>query len=218
MPGTAVASIEVDTLAREVYPHVDTRKRRNGNLDALRGIAILLVFGRHFGGNALWNQIGWAGVDLFFVLSGFLISGLLFHDWQEYGSLRIGRFYWRRALKIYPSFYFLMGITVLVEGLRPGGLNLVWPMTPAHLAAELFFLQNYAVGMWGHTWSLGRRGALLCLPAASASLHPKKRPRSIWAIAHRLSVVATLCLLLRLTTGEAGHYGTRIAPTHLRGR
>ena len=51
---------------------------RNQSLDVLRGIAILLVLGRHFNYFPLWRQAGWIGVDLFFVLSGFLISGLLF--------------------------------------------------------------------------------------------------------------------------------------------
>ena len=53
-------------------------QNRNKVLDALRAVAILLVLGRHADVSELWNRIGWSGVDLFFVLSGFLISGLLF--------------------------------------------------------------------------------------------------------------------------------------------
>ena len=48
------------------------------------------------------------GVDLFFVLSGFLISGLLFSEYRRNGKIRFWRFATRRALKIYPAFYVLV--------------------------------------------------------------------------------------------------------------
>ena len=78
-----------------------TPSRRNTNLDALRGIAILMVLGRHAGmavnylhaTNAFTfytMRVGWAGVDLFFVLSGFLISGLLFADYRQWGRIHLG--------------------------------------------------------------------------------------------------------------------------------
>src|SRR5215207_5072390 len=65
-------------------------------MDMLRGIAILLVLGRHYvvlpeNLGALqplagaWTAIGWAGVDLFFVLSGFLVSGLIFAEYRQRG-------------------------------------------------------------------------------------------------------------------------------------
>jgi peptidoglycan/LPS O-acetylase OafA/YrhL len=48
---------------------------------------------------------GWIGVDLFFVLSGFLISGLLFNEYKARSSISFKRFFIRRGLKIYPAFY-----------------------------------------------------------------------------------------------------------------
>jgi peptidoglycan/LPS O-acetylase OafA/YrhL len=54
-----------------------------------------------------WQRGGWVGVDLFFVLSGFLVSGLLFTDYKSRGRLSIGRFYMRRGWKIYPPFFSL---------------------------------------------------------------------------------------------------------------
>src|SRR5437868_12447023 len=71
-------------------------KHRNRSLalDMLRGIAILLVLGFHYvvapaesgwlrSLASAWTRIGWSGVDLFFVLSGFLVSGLLFSEFQQ---------------------------------------------------------------------------------------------------------------------------------------
>lgn len=52
------------------------------------------------------------GVDLFFVLSGFLVSGLLFTEYRSRGHLGVGRFYIRRGWKIYPPFIALIAATV----------------------------------------------------------------------------------------------------------
>ena len=60
--------------------------KRIRNLDVLRGLAILLVLGEHDYVSDTWTRIGWTGVDLFFVLSGFLISGLLY---SEYASSHV---------------------------------------------------------------------------------------------------------------------------------
>src|SRR5450755_1719851 len=97
--------------------------RRNINLDALRTIAIFLVLGRHLYTFAAytaywwaraWLKIGWVGVDLFFVLSGFLVSGLLFTDYEKTGRIDFSRFYIRRGLKLWPAFYALIGTGLLI--------------------------------------------------------------------------------------------------------
>lgn len=82
---------------------------RNTGLDLLRLVAILLVLGRHllpgYENNtflSIWRTGGWVGVDLFFVLSGFLVSGLLFEEYKKRGSLDLKRFLIRRGFKIYP--------------------------------------------------------------------------------------------------------------------
>jgi peptidoglycan/LPS O-acetylase OafA/YrhL len=122
---------------------------RNPSLDVLRAVAILLVFCYHSPGALLINRFGWIGVDLFFVLSGFLVSGLLFREYQTTQQIRPGRFLFRRGMKIYPQFYFFILATLAIaafEGHAP---------RPAQAAAELGFVQNYFPGMWTHTWSLG---------------------------------------------------------------
>ncbi len=122
---------------------------RNPSLDILRAVAILLVFCYHCEGALLISRFGWVGVDLFFVLSGFLVSGLLFREYQTTRQIRPGRFLLRRGMKIYPQFYFFIAATLAVailQGHPPHGTQ---------IAAELAFVQNYFPGMWTHTWSLG---------------------------------------------------------------
>jgi len=124
---------------------------RNKRLDILRCIAIFLVMFSHGGGD-IWPALahrGWVGVDLFFVLSGFLISGLLFNEFKSRGSISLKRFFVRRALKIYPAFYlflFLTGIMTYFIFHHSAPL--------AHYLPEIFFVQNYLPGVWDHTWSL----------------------------------------------------------------
>src|SRR5580658_3859742 len=122
---------------------------RNPSLDVLRAVAVLLVFCYHSEGALLVSRFGWTGVDLFFVLSGFLVSGLLFREWQNTQQVRPGRFLLRRGLKIYPQFYFFIAVTLAVACLQGT------PPRIGQVAAEVVFVQNYAQGMWSHTWSLG---------------------------------------------------------------
>lgn len=118
------------------------------SLDLLRALAILLVLGRHSFANGLWHWIGWSGVDLFFVLSGFLVSGLIFQEIKTQGDVRLGRFLVRRALKIYPSFYVFLLVSVLAAWMTDRNYE------TSQLLSEIFYLQSYFDGLWMHTWSL----------------------------------------------------------------
>ncbi len=85
------------------------------SLDGLRTVAFTLVFLLHYGSGlpffAAWRW-GWVGVDLFFVLSGFLITGILFDTTGRADYFR--RFYFRRALRIFPLFYGLLLLLLLL--------------------------------------------------------------------------------------------------------
>jgi len=84
--------------------------RRLPQLDGLRAFAFLAVFTHH----ALGLPLGWIGVDLFFVLSGFLITGILV---REKGATRYFRtFYLRRFLRIFPPYYLFLTVALLVTG------------------------------------------------------------------------------------------------------
>jgi peptidoglycan/LPS O-acetylase OafA/YrhL len=208
-----------------------TTTKRVLQLDVLRGIAILLVIGRHLemprpGGAIgvfadLWYTIGWLGVDLFFVLSGFLIGGLLLSEHQKYGQMHVGRFLVRRGLKIYPPYFVFIAYLMLMptaKVVRAGGSLggalyeqwlLYWP--------NLLFLQNY-VGSnpAGHTWTLAvEEHFYLMLPFALLAVAAWGRMRALVPIC--LIAVPVFVLGLRFMsvwTNDA--YAVRMAATHLR--
>jgi peptidoglycan/LPS O-acetylase OafA/YrhL len=139
-------------------------------LDILRAFAILMVLLNHVNcgtvpayydpsgpaGAIFWaiKKLGWGGVDLFFVLSGFLISGLLFSEVEKTGTIHVPRFLLSRGFKIWPSYYVLLLVLAFAPAVR-------W-IEPGSVAAQLrqiavhgFFLQNYLDrGVNGPTWSL----------------------------------------------------------------
>lgn len=96
-------------------------------------------------------------IDLFFVLSGFLISGLLFQEAKKTGTISVSRFLVRRGFKIYPPFW------VMLIGTMIGLWCIGSPISLRTLLIELCFVQNYTLGppptyvssFWGVTWSLG---------------------------------------------------------------
>ena len=97
----------VSTLAAPPSP---SHSRRILQLDGLRAIAVLAVFAQH----ALKAPL-WMGVDLFFVLSGFLITGILL-DRKARGQSYFGYFYARRARRILPPYLLLMVVSSLLFG------------------------------------------------------------------------------------------------------
>lgn len=175
--------------------------KRHQSLDILRGVAILLVLGRHMNYYRFWYNPGWTGVPLFFVLSGFLISGLLFQEYQERGSIDFPRFFCRRAFKIWPSYYALLAFTAYLY--HRGRLPI-----PAHsITLAVTFLSNYFVGTrheWyplDHTWSLCvEEHFYLALPVVLVVLmrfgRSKEDPFRI--IPYLFGFSLALCLLLRV--------------------
>lgn len=126
----------------------NVKNNRIKALDLLRGLAVLLVIFRHWNVLPLLSNLGWLGVDLFFVISGFLISNLLFSELDKNGRIDLFRFFIRRGLKIYPLFLLLLILTLYATVLYSTGASF------KPFLFELFFLQNYAGGLYVHTWSL----------------------------------------------------------------
>jgi len=87
-------------------------------LDGLRALAVASVFAYHAG--VPWAQGGFLGVDVFFVISGFLITALLLDEWRRNQWLDVVQFWKRRALRLLPAlFLLLLGVWVLVPLLAP---------------------------------------------------------------------------------------------------
>jgi peptidoglycan/LPS O-acetylase OafA/YrhL len=127
--------------------------RREIELDFIRGIAILLVLVFHYRPHNLLitspvlNRIegfGWAGVDVFFVLSGFLVGGLMMKEWQRTGSVDSIRFLKRRAFKIWPAYYTFLLVAAAIH-VRP---------LKTFFWQNFFNVQNYFHTTLSHTWSL----------------------------------------------------------------
>jgi peptidoglycan/LPS O-acetylase OafA/YrhL len=140
---------------------------------------------------------GWVAVDIFFVLSGFLVSGLLFREAAQTGTVSLSRFLIRRGFKIYPAFWVMIACTVAWTMLHGGSIS------PKNLCGELFYLQNYGYRLCWHTWSLAvEEHFYFLLAGLFFILKWRARPNRInfSAIPDLFLTVAVLCLTLRFIT------------------
>jgi len=138
--------------------NVQVVKRLFG-LDHLRALAIILVFVFHYGRlfqHPDWtytiSQFGWTGVDLFFVLSGYLISSQLFSSIAEQQAISFRSFFIKRIFRIIPAYLFVVAIYFLFPFCREReGLAPLWKY--------LTFTQNLGLnlhthGTFSHAWSI----------------------------------------------------------------
>lgn len=143
VPSTAEAGRKAE--ARRFYPQ----------LDGLRALAILLVLMNHMddlklpAALAYIRNLGWIGVDAFFVLSGFLITKILLGTRPAAGAF--GLFVLRRTLRTWPLYFAVLAVSFLVLRHDPSGMATNW-------LQHLVFLQNYTpwfgARTLGPTWSL----------------------------------------------------------------
>ena len=137
--------------------------RRLPGLDGLRGIAVLAVIIYHADVSLLVG--GFLGVDVFFVLSGFLITSLLIDELTKTNTVDRARFYMRRIRRLMPALFLVLFFSVLVSGLFVLDAayhvrrDLPWAMTFVLNWSYLFFEQSYFVNisrppLLQHLWSL----------------------------------------------------------------
>ena len=193
-------------------------------LDGLRAIAALLVVAYHsvlLTGMLLPKSIAglppsvrglflgcWVGVDIFFVLSGFLIGRGLFVQLLQHGAISFKAFYIRRTFRIFPAYYLVLTVAVLflirLPIFREVYSGVPWQTLQWRSWANYLYVSNYMYGVgggavanpmfWG--WSLCiEEHFYLLLPALLALLFRVRRP---WVRPAVLALLASLSLVARI--------------------
>lgn len=151
--------------------------RRIPSLDGLRAVSIALVLWGHAAGTRGFIHLAktWEhfldfseiGVRVFFVISGYLISTLLFREQEQAGSISLGRFYFRRTMRIFPAYYALLAVVGVLVATREAAVM------PGDFLHALTYTTNYhAIRSWyvGHTWSLSVEEQFYLLWPATVAL------------------------------------------------
>lgn len=178
-------------------------------LDGIRGAAAAAVFIYHYGGGAHSSNpalhwlgevihLGWVGVSLFFVLSGFLISGILLDSFERPGWWKT--FYIRRTLRIFPLYYAALSGGVLVLLVLRVGLSSISPVWPF-----FFYLQDIPgivrfdilspLLVLGHFWSLAvEEQFYLVWPFLLALASRRGQVRQLCLVVCFLSLIFRICV------------------------
>jgi peptidoglycan/LPS O-acetylase OafA/YrhL len=134
------------------------RLGRQPALDGIRGVAVLVVLGHNLGWK--WLQGGFFGVDMFFALSGFLITTLLLEEFARTGGISLKRFFVRRGLRLYPALVVLVAFSVASYFVFHPPVAV--PRVTLMAVSVLGYFSNWVLALdphaWaggmGHTWSL----------------------------------------------------------------
>ena len=161
-PEAVAPSDPSDPSAPAAVPHERGHFGYKPALDGLRAIAVLSVVAYHL--DYGWAKGGFLGVDMFFVLSGYLITSLLLVEWGHNGTIRFGAFWARRARRLLPAvFVLLVAIAIVGRILLPSN---EWGSLRADSLSTMFYGANWHF-IWAgqsyfsanpsplrHTWSL----------------------------------------------------------------
>jgi peptidoglycan/LPS O-acetylase OafA/YrhL len=190
----------------------------NPALDGLRAVAVMLVV--FFHARAPIALGGYIGVDIFFVLSGYLITSLLLSELAAKGRLDLPRFYLRRFLRLTPALFAMLAVYVLVA-------PLLWPTIADHgkqAVIAAVYLSDYAVAFWGtpnllnHTWSLSvEEHFYLLWPLALLAAHRRWDRRSLIWVLGIVYVLATLFRWVCVVRGQGWQQVYYRFDTHLSG-
>jgi peptidoglycan/LPS O-acetylase OafA/YrhL len=173
--------------------HSGWRLGKRSELDGVRGLAILLVILAHLEVPG-FRSGGVAGVTLFFVLSGFLITSLLMEEFGRAGRIELRAFYRRRMLRLLPALFALIAAVFVYESVAGGN-----PIADALLA--LLYVGNWVrvggqgLGLLSHTWSLAIEEQFYLVWPAVLLLARPLAPRR-WRIVFALALIGALGSML----------------------
>ncbi len=127
--------------------------RRIPSLDGLRAVSIVMVMVYHLAGHGIFGPLGNLGVRVFFVISGYLITGLLLKEQESKGHISLVAFYKRRALRIFPPFYLYLAVVALC------GASGLFVLRHGDIVQAACYIINYFPGSEQsvyvrHIWSL----------------------------------------------------------------
>lgn len=179
-------------------------------LDGLRGVAVLLVVACHVldTWHVRFHALGAAGVCVFFVLSGFLITSLLVEERAAHGSVRLGRFFRNRALRLFPALAVVALVVTTYEVLTgTGSLAMLTPV--ALYVANWATVLDQPLGYMSHAWSLSiEEQFYLVWPLVLLVAWRWRRGPLVVALG---GVVVSTALRFGLWDGDTGtrvHYGS----------
>lgn len=132
------------------------------SIDSLRAIAVISVIIYHLKSSYLPG--GFLGVDLFFVLSGYLISSLIMQEYQETSKLNLKEFYIRRSRRLLPAVYFMISIVlvfmvifnkyVLEQSYLDAVFSYIYSSNWWYIIHQVDYFDSFATSPFKHLWSL----------------------------------------------------------------
>ncbi len=222
MTGGSVVAERPDTLGES-----DSAAAYRPHLDGLRAVAVYLVVLFHAGSDRFTG--GFIGVDVFFVLSGYLVTQLLLRDISRNGSIRFGRFYSRRFRRLLPAAFIALIVTAAVyTAIATSGevSDAVGSFKAAFLYSTNWYFIHQAAGYFGadvsanpvlHFWSLAVEEqfyllwplALGGVYAVTRRLENARQMRTIRIVVALSAVASALfALSLRSSNPNRAYYGT----------
>jgi peptidoglycan/LPS O-acetylase OafA/YrhL len=192
----------------------ELKRDRIPSLDGLRAIAILLVIAWHASSRSsfplltqLWRiDAGNLGVRVFFVLSGFLITTLILAEQDRNGSIALGRFYFRRTLRIMPAFFTFLCAMAVMRLIAPRWSHQLTAPGRALSSSDLLhaatYTANYLPTSWlvGHSWTLAVEEQFYLLwPGLLAFL----KRRTAFRVALAMLILSPVC---RVLAGSLSHW------------